>query len=150
MLDSLDTLIAFVLIMLVVSLVITIAVQMTSAALNLRGLNLLNGLSNAFAAIASDLEQNTKDLARLVLKGLLLSDSFLPDWPVIRWWRHSAAIRPDEAFDSLYRIATGRRPATDMQKKSAQALLVALGMNEKTISDAAAKLHSLQEPAKNV
>ncbi len=32
MLDSLDSLIAFVLIMLVVSLVITIAVQMTSAA----------------------------------------------------------------------------------------------------------------------
>ena len=110
MLDSLDTLIAFVLIMLVVSLVITIAVQMTSAALNLRGLNLLNGLSNAFAAIAPELKQNTKDLARLILKGPLLSDSFLPNWPVIRWWRHSAAIRPDEGFDSIYRIATGRRP----------------------------------------
>lgn len=47
MLDSLDTLIAFVLIMLVVSLLITIAVQMVSAALNLRGLNLLKGSPTA-------------------------------------------------------------------------------------------------------
>ena len=137
MLDSLDTLIAFVLIMLVVSLVITIAVQMTSAALNLRGLNLLNGLSTTFAAIAPELKQNTKDLARLILKGPMLSDSFLPNWPVISWWRHSSAIRTDEVFDAIHRIATGRRPATDNQKKSAQALLVALGMDEKTIDDAA-------------
>src|SRR5205807_2307920 len=90
------------------------------------------------------------DLARLVLKGPLLSDSFLPDWPVLRWWRHSAAIRPDEAFDSLYRIATGRRPATDIERKRAQALLVALGMDEKTISDATSKLQSAQEPTKSV
>jgi hypothetical protein len=150
MLDSLDTLIAFVLIMLVVSLVITIAVQMTSAVLNLRGLNLLNGLSSTFAAIAPDLKQNTKDLARFILKGPILSDSFLPNWPVIRWWRHSSAIRADEVFDAIHRIATGRRQATDTEKKSAQTLLVALGMDEKTISDAAAKLQSLQEPAKSV
>src|SRR5262249_7456105 len=153
MLDSLDTLISFVLIMLVVSLVITIAVQMTSAVLNLRGLNLLNGLSSTFAAIAPDLKQNTKDLARLILKGPILSDSFLPNWPVISWWRHSSAIRTDEVFDAIHRIAAGRRSATDTQRKSAQALLVALGMDEKDISDAAAKLHrlhGLQEPAKGV
>ena len=150
MLDSLDTLIAFVLIMLVVSLVITIAVQMTSAALNLRGLNLLNGLSSTFAAIAPDLKQNTKDLARFILNGPILSDSFLPNWPVIRWWRHSSAIRTDEVFDAIHRIASGRRPASSTLKESAQTLLVALGMDEKIISGAAAKLHSLQEPAKSV
>ena len=54
MLDSLDTLIAFVLIMLVVSLLITIAVQMSAAVLNLRGWNLLVGLKNTFAVIAPD------------------------------------------------------------------------------------------------
>ena len=48
MLDSLDTLIAFVLIMLVVSLLITIVVQMCAALLNLRGWNLLMGLRNYF------------------------------------------------------------------------------------------------------
>jgi hypothetical protein len=41
MLDSLDTLIAFVVIMLVVSLLITIAVQIAAAVFNLHGLNLL-------------------------------------------------------------------------------------------------------------
>src|SRR5947208_16630925 len=113
MLDSLDTLIAFVLIMLVASLVITIAVQMTSAALYLRELNLLYGLSSTFAVIAPELKQNTTDVARLILKGPLLSDSFLPDWPVIRWWRHSAAIRPDEVFDAIYRIAIGKKSVPD-------------------------------------
>jgi hypothetical protein len=150
MLDSLDTLIAFVLIMLVVSLVITIAVQMTSAVLNLRGLNLLTGLSNTFAAIAPDLKQNAKDLARLILKGRILSDSFLPDWPVISWWRHSSAIRTDEVFDAIHRIATGRRSATDSQRKSAQALLVALGLDQKIISDAAPKIRGAHKTAKSV
>jgi hypothetical protein len=149
MLDSLDTLIAFVLIMLVVSLVITIAVQMTSAALNLRGLNLLKGLSSTFAVIDPELEQNTKDLARLILKGPLLSDSFLPDWPVIRWWRHSAAIRPDEVFDAIHRIATGRRPSNPTLQKTARTLLVALGMDEKTINDAAAKSPRAHKTAKS-
>jgi hypothetical protein len=149
MLDSLDTLIAFVLIMLVVSLVITIAVQMTAAALNLRGLNLLNGLASTFGVIAPELEQNTKDLARFVLKGRLLSDSFLPDWPVIRWWRHSAAIRPDEVFDAIHRIATGRRSASPTLKESAQTLLVALGLDEKTINDAETKIRGAQETAKS-
>ena len=148
MLDSLDTLIAFVLIMLVVSLVITIAVQMTSAALNLRGLNLLNGLSSTFAVIAPELNQ-IQELARLILKGPLLSDSFLPDWPVVRWWRHSAAIRPDEVFDAIHRIATGRRPASSNLQESAQTLLVALGMDEKTINDAAAKIRGAQEIAES-
>jgi hypothetical protein len=53
MLDSVDTLIAFVLIMLVVSLLITIAVQMVSAALNLRGVNLAQGLKMTFGVIAA-------------------------------------------------------------------------------------------------
>ena len=51
MLDSLDTLIAFIVIMLVVSLLITIAVQMAAAVLNLRGFNLAQGLRRSFAVI---------------------------------------------------------------------------------------------------
>jgi hypothetical protein len=53
MLDSLDTLIAFVVTMLVVGLLITIAVQMTSTALNLRGLNLFKGLSQTYRVIVA-------------------------------------------------------------------------------------------------
>src|SRR3981081_653751 len=128
MLDSLDTLIAFVLIMLVVSLLITIAVQMVAAVLNLRGLNLLKGLTMTFTTIAPDLEQQSKDLANSVLKGRLLSDSFLPDWRFLRWWRHATAIRPDEVFDSIHRIAIGKKDATDALRQNARNLLVALGV----------------------
>lgn len=107
MLESLDTLIAFVLIMLVVSLLITIVVQMAAAVFNLRGWNLLVGLKNTFAVIAPDTGEGMsryavishktndqrKELARYLLKGGLLSDSFLPWWLTI--WRHTSAIRPD-------------------------------------------------------
>ena len=100
MLDSLDTLIAFVLIMLVVSLLITIVVQMCAAPLNLRGWNLLVGLKNTFAVIAPDApdpqnkafsrysvinsenHKQRKEFARYLLKGGLISDS---DSPVVAY-----------------------------------------------------------------
>jgi hypothetical protein len=146
MLDSLDTLIAFVLIMLVVSLLITIAVQMVASLLNLRGLNLLNGLSNTFTLIAPDVVRDTKELARCVLKGRLLSDSFLPDWPIIRWWRHTTAIRPDEIFDSIHRIAIAKKiPDDENLRENAQGLLVALGMDRQTLKDAADEILGAQK-----
>src|ERR1700736_2193122 len=146
MLDSLDTLIAFVLIMLVVSLLITIAVEMVSAALNLRGLNLLNGLSNTFTLIAPDVVQDTKELARCVLKGRLLSDSFLPDWPIFRWWRHTTAMRPNEIFDAIHRIAIAKKlPDDENLRQNAQALLVALGMDRQTLKDAADEILGAQK-----
>src|SRR5438552_8271941 len=115
MLDSLDILIAFVLIMLVVSLLITIAVQMVSSLLNLRGRNLLSGLGSAFAVIAPSLESDRKELARFVLNGRFLSDSFLPNWFRLlpNWlsgWRLAAAARPREIFDAIHRIAIGKEP----------------------------------------
>jgi hypothetical protein len=61
-LDSFDTVIAFVLIMLVVSLLITIAVQIVASLLNLRGWNLLVGLKNTFAVIAPDTGQGMSSL----------------------------------------------------------------------------------------
>jgi len=149
MLDSLDILIAFAAIMLVVSLLITIAVQMTSAVLNLRGLNLTKGLERTFAAVTPGIEQNTKKLARFVLKGPLLSDSFLPDWPVLRLWRHSAAIRPHEVFNAIHGIAIGRRSASQDMKDNAQTLLIALGVDEKAINDAATKIRGAEETAQS-
>lgn len=153
MLDSLDTLIAFVLIMLVVSLLITIVVQMCAAALNLRGQNLLSALDGAFAAIAPSLEAEKHKLAGYLLKGGLLSDSFLPNSFLEKWknnrvvsklvaglnhWRHSSAIRPGELFDAIHRIAIGKEPATENLRNNAQSLLIALGVNKDTL-DAATK-----------
>ena len=85
MLDSLDTLIAFVLIMLVVSLLITIVVQMFTALFNLRGVNLLCALGSTFAVIAPGLEAERHELAAYLLKGGLLSDSFLPHSFLKKW-----------------------------------------------------------------
>jgi hypothetical protein len=126
-LESLDTLIAFVLIMLVVSLLITIAVQIAAAVFNLRGLNLLSGLTSTFGVIAPGMEENHKGLADYLLKGELLSDSWLPnsflqkwrDWlrfsKFLNWlnhWRHASAIRPGDRTDMPKHIATSRITVT--------------------------------------
>jgi hypothetical protein len=164
MLDSLDTLIAFVLIMLGVSLLITIGVQMVSAAFNLRGLNLAQGLKRTFAQISPDTDKDAKELANFVLKRRFLSDSFLPHWGIFKPWRHATAIRPKEVFDVIRQIAIGKEPVdertwkntqrsgadnepttgtesdkdqvvTDL-KKTARNLLIALGVNTQTLDDA--------------
>jgi hypothetical protein len=157
MLDSLDTLIAFVLIMLVVSLLITIAVQIVSSALNLRGLNLAQGLKRTFAVIVPtsidpEIEQNAKALANFVLKGRFLSDSFLPNWGIFKWWRHAQAIRPEEVFDAIHRIAIDKEPVgkDSKLKETAQKLLIALGLDEKTIDDAAGEIGFVQKGTKQL
>ena len=148
MFDSLDSLIAFVLIMLVVSLLITIVVQMVSAALNLRGLNLAQGLKRTFAVIDPDSDQKAKELANFILKGRFLSDSFLPSWGIFKLWRHTAAIRPEEIFDAIKRIAIGKEPvapeSSDL-REHARRLLIALGVDEGTINNAAEEIRSTQQ-----
>lgn len=161
MLESLDTLIAFVLIMLLVSLLITIVVQMAAAVFNLRGWNLLVGLKNTFAVIAPDTQDNAlsrysvvnrendkqrKKLAKYLLKGGLLSDSFLPWWLTI--WRHASAVRPSELFDAIHRIAIGKEPANETLKNSARKILIGLGVTEQTINNAAAEITSTAQTAK--
>ena len=157
MLDSVDTLIAFILIMLIVSLLITIAVQMTATALNLRGANLLTGLASTFAVIDPSIEKKRKELARFVLRSRLLSDSFLPNWRVLRWWQRASAVRPQEIFDAIHRIAIGKEPvAKDPRnptpsekalKDNATSLLIALGMDQQTLADATKKITDAEETA---
>ena len=77
MLDSLDTLIAFTLIFTVVSLLVTIVVQMITSALNLRGCNLSYGLAETFETINPDLAKDAKKLAENLLRDPLLSDKQL-------------------------------------------------------------------------
>lgn len=148
MLESLDILIAFAVIMLVVSLLITIAVQMAAAAFNLRGLNLLSSLGNAFAAIAPSLETKRDELARYILKGRLFSDSFLPAW--MSWWRHASAIRPDEMFDAIHRIAIGKEVATDELRSDARTLLIALGANPEVIGNVQQRITNAQGEIKQL
>ena len=157
MLESVDTLIAFILIMLVVSLLITIAVQVTATALNLRGVNLLSGLASAFAVIDPNIEKKRKELARFVLGSRLLSDSMLPNWRVLRWWQRASAVRPHEIFDAIHRIAIGKEPvAKDPRnptpsekalKDNAASLLIALGMDKQTLADATKQITYAEETA---
>lgn len=136
MLDSLDTLIAFTLIMLVVSLLITVAVQMITSALNLRGLNLARGLRETFKVVSPALADQAKDLANHVLSGPIISDSTFHLKPF--GWQFAqlaSAARPAEVFDAIHRLAIGRHapgklPAEQLADFSTQAgqLLQALGM----------------------
>jgi hypothetical protein len=135
MLESLDTLIAFVLIMLVVSMLITIAVQILAAAFNLRGINLARGLTQTFNTILPGFEDQAKNFADCILCGRLLSDS-----SVFRSFRRKAtAVRPDEVFDALHRIATGRRDIPEL-RENARRLLQGLGLPEGFLDDAAAQV----------
>ena len=142
MLDSIDTLVAFVLIMLVVSLLTTIAVQLVASLLNLRGLNLAYGLKRTFTVIVPDSDANAKKLADFILKGQFLSDSFLPDWKVFKPWRHAAAIRPEEVFDAIQRIAIGKESVDTTLMESAKNLLIALGVDKQSLEDAAHEIAS--------
>ena len=110
MLDSIDTLIAFGLIMAVVSLLITILVQTVSALLNLRGQNLSRGLTETFTTIApatfktlsaKEAEAGKKvaqELANHLLKVPQLSDQ-------AGLWKMATAVRPQEVFATLAKIA---------------------------------------------
>jgi hypothetical protein len=146
MLDSLDTLIAFVLIMLVVSLLITIVVQMISAALNLRGGNVAKGLRQSLNAVLPGFQTVGKEFVDHIVTGALLSDSSAKWLP--KFWRRASAVRPDEVFDSIHRMAIGRKAASPEFCKNAQALLVALGFDRETLEDAARKVSGVVDTAK--
>jgi len=132
MLDSLDTLIAFSLVFTVVSLLVTIVVQIVTTLLNLRGLNLSWAVAETFETIeptlAAQVKGRGKQLADHVLRDPLLSDK-----QIFRWVFPATAVRPDELFDVLHRIATGRKqvPADRPDlKASAISLLKALGLTD--------------------
>jgi hypothetical protein len=77
MLQSIDTLIAFVVIMTVASLFVTILTQILSAALSLRGKNLANALALTFQTIEPKIDEKAHQLAVKILTDPLLSDSTL-------------------------------------------------------------------------
>jgi hypothetical protein len=77
MLNTLDTVIAFAVIMTVLSLLITIIVQMVSGALSLRGKNLANALALTFQTIDPALKKQAHSLAAQILRDPIFSDSIL-------------------------------------------------------------------------
>lgn len=100
MLNTLDTVIAFAVIMTVLSLLITIVVQMVSTTFSLRGKNLANALAVTFQTIDPKIGEYAHSLAAQILRDPIFSDSL---------WRpkNRVQIVPDPRTQAL--IDTERR-----------------------------------------
>lgn len=140
MFQSLDTAIGFVVIMTVASLLVTIVVQIFSAALSLRGKNLANALALTFQTIDPSLGEKAHHLAAKILCDPLLSDSTRTvknrsSGPTIaprdRPWhftdifgatRLANAVRSEEVYATLQRLAAEQEGAD----KTARSILNAL------------------------
>ncbi len=118
LLGYLDTLISFAAVMLGVSLLITILVQASSAALRLRGSNLRWGLTTLIRIAEPKIADQAEDLVDEILHDPLVSDSaitiirqwsWLEKTPLIgRYVRRctlASSIRLDELLRSLKRLA---------------------------------------------
>ncbi|MBU6408804.1 MAG: hypothetical protein KGR98_00320 [Verrucomicrobia bacterium] len=117
MLQQLDTLIGFVVVMSVASLLITLITQMICSLLGLRGSNLADGLEAMLHKMDPALDaQARKELIDHVLTRPMLSDSMLSmsesAWdgiPLAGWlrkrWKRASAIRPEELLEALQEIA---------------------------------------------
>jgi hypothetical protein len=92
MLNTIDTVIAFAVIMTVLSLLITIVVQMVSAAFSLRGKNLANALALTFQTIDPTIGKYAHSLAAQILRDPIFSDSM---------WRKKARPILDEAAQTF-------------------------------------------------
>src|SRR6266581_1865655 len=75
MLNTIDTVIAFAVIMTVLSLIITIVVQMVSTTFSLRGKNLANALALTFQTIDPKIGEYAHSLAAQILRDPIFSDS---------------------------------------------------------------------------
>ena len=127
MLQSLDTLISFVVILLVASLIVTILVQILSAAFALRGKNLGNALALTFQSIDRKIGKNAYALAERILSDPRLTHSTITkkrlDRPLTAsqrcpwsWWspfnglQLASAIRSNEIYDLLKKISEPSTP----------------------------------------
>jgi len=125
MLEKLDTLLAFAVVMLGLSLIITILTQIISTFLGLRGSNLLWGIETLFNKLAPALKTaglTPLDLAKEILLDKSISDStfsragdmwvigqfvmfltgFWPGSRIIPRWQYATAIRPEELVRVLH------------------------------------------------
>jgi len=120
MLNTIDTVIAFAVIMTVLSLLITILVQMVSTAFSLRGKNLANALALTFQTIDPKLGEYAHSLAAQILRDPIFSDSL---------WRpkNRVQIAPDARTQALIdaerKLKDARKQLasdpTDSQKQAA-------------------------------
>ena len=128
MLHYLDTIIAFVVILLGVSLLITILNQMISALLGYRGTNLLWGIRTLLSSIEPGLTQEAEKIATDLLRKPMISHSIFSkltrDGSLLGWltkrWKLATAITPQELVHGLSNVArtmaatSGGKPTADL------------------------------------
>lgn len=110
-LQYLDTITAFVVILLAVSLLITILIQMVSSLFALRGKNLLWGVSTLLETAEPGLKEKAKKVATEVLTHSAISDSIFSKhkWVSLPRWRLAQAISPESLARGLAEVAAGMR-----------------------------------------
>lgn len=170
MLEKLDTLIAFAVVMLGVSLLITILTQIVSTALGLRGSNLLWGLETLFQELAPGLEKaglTPTALAHEILRDPLISDSTFSRVEKMKWigplvgffcrmplagrlidrWRHATAIRPDELVRMIQRKAADSGTPANISEALTQMLEAAEPGAERRLKMLGAALANISPPS---
>jgi hypothetical protein len=122
-LQELDVLIGFAVVMSIASLLIMIATQAIASILAFRGRNLRDALVAVFLKITPGLKGNAKLLAERILKDPVYSDSSLSmnDTRIPSSWKLSSAIRAEECLGVLKQIAGS---TTDPLQEQAQQLVV--------------------------
>jgi hypothetical protein len=111
-LQYLDTIIAFVVVLLGLSLLITILNQMISTLFGYRGTNLLWGVETVLSTIDPTLTGKAKDMAKKVLTEPIISDSLFSrfkDVPILKTitsrWRLASAVSTQDLIHGLKKIA---------------------------------------------
>ncbi|HEX3152397.1 MAG TPA: hypothetical protein VHR66_30265 [Gemmataceae bacterium] len=126
MLDQLETLIAFALIMLLLSLIIMTIVQSFNVALQRRGHYLLWGIEQVIKQIGAD-DKIAKDVSKAVLQYAPLSAAgWVAKIPLIgKFFTTATAIRPEELAKVLGRVLPTTVPAGSQGNWYASALAAA-------------------------
>ena len=111
MLERLDTVIAFSVVMLGVSLLITVLVQMMATFLSLRGTNLRWGLIQLITTVHPDVAAQADNVVNRVLRHPLISDSAMSRFnrllgrlPIANRWTLASTIRLDELIGILRKL----------------------------------------------
>src|SRR4051794_5412745 len=112
MLGQLDTFIAFAVVILGISLLITVLNQIIVALFGLRGSSLRWGLETLLEEMHHDLAPYARHISELVLQHPLISDSTVSkthSWPLVGpflgRWRNASAIKVGELNEILRKLA---------------------------------------------
>jgi hypothetical protein len=111
-LEHLDTIIAFVVILAGVSLLVTVFTQVVSAFLGLRGTNLRWGIETLLKELDPSLKAYAATITEHVLRHPLISDSTLSmmGFKLLDRWKLASAIRKEELIEILHSLASPAQP----------------------------------------